>query len=60
VAERLVRQHPEVGAIILECTNMTPYAAAVQEATGRPVFDIYTLVSYVYHAVVRKRFSGYM
>lgn len=60
VAENLVRQNPEVGAIILECTNMPPYAADIQEVTGLPVFDIYTLVTYVYHAVVRKCFSGHM
>jgi Asp/Glu/hydantoin racemase len=49
-----------VGAIVLECTNMSPYAAAIQEEIRLPVFDIYTLVTMVYHAVVRKPFSGYM
>ena len=56
----MLRQNPEIGAIVLECTNMTPYAAAIQEQTGLPVFDIYTLVNYVYYAVVRKGFSGYL
>jgi Asp/Glu/hydantoin racemase len=60
VAQKLVSDHPEVGAIVLECTNMPPYAAAVQKATGLPVFDIFTLVTWVYHGVVRKGFSGYM
>src|SRR4051794_767961 len=40
----LVAAHPEVGAIVLECTNMPPYAAALQAALGRPVFDIYSLI----------------
>ena len=43
-AERLLARHPEVAAIVLECTNMPPYAAAVRAATGRPVHDITTLV----------------
>ena len=43
-ALRLVRAHPEVGAIVLECTNMPPHAAAVHAATGLPVHDIVTLV----------------
>lgn len=43
-AARLVARHPEVGAIVLECTNMPPYAAAVAQATGRPVHDITTLI----------------
>ncbi|TPG53393.1 aspartate/glutamate racemase family protein [Roseomonas nepalensis] len=53
-AERLVARHPEVGAIVLECTNMPPYAAAVRRATGRPVFDIYAMITY-FHAGLRPR-----
>jgi len=43
-AERLIARHREVGAIVLECTNMPPYADAVRAATGLPVHDITTLV----------------
>ncbi len=50
----LVARHPEVGAIVLECTNMPPYAAAVQAATGRPVHDIYSMISW-FHAGLRPR-----
>src|SRR5262249_23370858 len=52
VARRMVAMHPEIGAIVLECTNMPPYAADVQTATGLPVFDITALVRMV-HAAVR-------
>lgn len=41
-AEQLVTEHPQIGAIILECTNMVPYAPQVAAATGRPVYSIYT------------------
>jgi Asp/Glu/hydantoin racemase len=51
VARRLLADHPEVGAIVLECTNMPPYRADVQAATGLPVFDITTLVRTVHDAV---------
>ncbi len=60
VARKMVSEYPEVGAIVLECTNMTPYAAAVQAEIGLPIFDIYTLVNMVYQSVVRREFSGYM
>jgi hypothetical protein len=43
-AERLVARHPKVGQIILECTNLPPYAAAVEHATGRAVNHLFTLV----------------
>ena len=51
VARRLVESHPEIGAIVLECTNMPPYRADIQLATGLPVFDITTLVRMVHDAV---------
>jgi hypothetical protein len=52
VARRLCGEHPEVGAIVLECTNMPPYRADIQRATGLPVFDIVHLVSLVHEALV--------
>jgi Asp/Glu/hydantoin racemase len=55
VARRLVTEHPDVGAIVLECTNMPPYAADIQQATGRPVFDITTLVHMVHGALAAGR-----
>lgn len=51
VARRLVSEHPDLGAIVLECTNMPPYAADVQRETGLPVFDIVSLVTLVHAAL---------
>ena len=53
----LVARHPDVGAIVLECTNMPPYAAAVQAATGLPVHDIYSMITW-FHAGLRPRVFG--
>jgi hypothetical protein len=50
----LVAKSPEVGAIVLECTNMPPYAAALQAATGLPVYDIYSMITW-FHAGLRPR-----
>jgi Asp/Glu/hydantoin racemase len=52
VARRLVSEHPDVGAIVLECTNMPPYTADIQRETGRPVFDILSLVTMAHDALV--------
>ena len=51
VARRLVAEHPQIGALVLECTNMPPYRADIQHATGLPVFDITTLVRMVHDAL---------
>jgi hypothetical protein len=40
----LMRRHPMVEDIVLECTNMPPYREAVAHATGRRVHDIETLL----------------
>lgn len=53
----LIAQHPDVGAIVLECTNMPPYAAALRDALGLPVYDIYSMISW-FHAGIRPRRFG--
>jgi hypothetical protein len=50
----LVAKHPEIGALVLECTNMPPYAAALAEAVRLPVYDIYSMISW-FHAGLRPR-----
>ena len=44
-ARRLVARRPAVTDIVLECTNMPPYADVVRAATGRRVHDITTLLA---------------
>lgn len=57
-AVRLVDEHPEIGAILLECSNLPPYAAAVQRATGRHVFDFITMIDYMQAAGRRRAYTG--
>ncbi len=57
-AVRLVEEHPDIGAILLECSNLPPYAAAVQRATGRHVFDFITMIDYMQAAGRRKVYTG--
>jgi Asp/Glu/hydantoin racemase len=60
VARRLVKDYPDVGAVLLECSDLPPYAEAVQKETNLPVFDFITMIQYVHSALVRKRFEGHM
>jgi Asp/Glu/hydantoin racemase len=53
----LVSRHADIGAIVLECTNMPPYAFALRETLGLPVYDIYSLITWL-HAGVRPREFG--
>ena len=49
-----VEEHPDIGAFVFECTNMPPYASAVQQATGRPVWDAVTLIESLRSGVRRQ------
>jgi hypothetical protein len=55
-ANRTLRDHPEVGAFVLECTNYVPYSGAIRRASGLPVFDLYTLVMQGYLATSGSEF----
>lgn len=60
VARELVEKSPDVGAILLECSDLPPYAHAVQACTGLPVFDFITMIEYMHGALVRAPYSGHM
>jgi Asp/Glu/hydantoin racemase len=57
-AKRLVSKHSDIGGIVLECTNLPPFARSVQQAVGLPVFDIVTLINMGYEAVSRRDYNG--
>jgi hypothetical protein len=40
----LLQDHPDVDAIVLECTNLPPYKQALKHALGVPVFDVLDLL----------------
>ena len=59
-ALRLVHDNPNIGAILLECTNMVPYAADIRRATGRPVFSIYTYLLWFQAGLLPRRFPSHL
>ncbi|SCE79250.1 hypothetical protein GA0070558_1076 [Micromonospora haikouensis] len=52
--DRLAEAHPELGALVVECTDLVPFAHAVQARLGLPVFDIVTLTTML-HATLTRR-----
>src|SRR5436190_11975612 len=55
--DELVASHPETGAVLLECTNMVPYARALSDHLHLPVFSIYSFVTW-FHAGLAPRDFG--
>ena len=60
IAKEMIREEPKIKVILLECSILPPYGAAVQEAVNLPVFDYITMINYVYSAIVKKKFKGFM
>ena len=57
-ARKMAAFCPNIGALVLECTNMPPCAREVQQVLDVPVFDAVTLVRYVHSILGREEFSG--
>lgn len=56
----IVKESPDTGAILLECSDMPPYAHAIQAATGLPVFDFTTLIRWLHTAVTQTPYRGFI
>lgn len=52
--EELARANPDLGALVIECTDLVPFAHAIQQRLELPVFDIVTLTNMV-HATLTRR-----
>ena len=59
-AQGLVDTHPDIGGLLLECSDLPPFAYSIQQATGLPVFDFNTMIHTLYTAVVQHAYHGYM
>ena len=54
----LVARHAEVGALVLECTNFGPFAPALRQEFGLPVYDLATLVFQTRMAISGANFAA--
>lgn len=60
LAKDLVAKNPDIGAILLECSDMPPYAAAIQAELNLPVYDFITLIKYVHSTVAQRPYYGFI
>ncbi len=60
VVDRMAEIHPEMGALVIECTDLPPFAHLIQQKINIPVFDIVTLTNMVYESLIRRPFNGIM
>src|SRR5260370_2177116 len=55
--DKLIATHDGIGAVLLECTNMVPYARALSQRLRLPVFSIYTFVTRFHSGLVPREFG---
>ncbi len=56
-AAKLAAEHADIGALVIECTDLVPFARAIQDRLKVPVFDIVTLTEMVYHSLTRQPYG---
>lgn len=60
VAVDFYRGNPNMGAMMLECTGMQPFARAIQREVDIPVFSWGTLLDYAYSVAVHRDYYGHV
>ncbi|WPK69176.1 hypothetical protein EUCA11A_33640 [Eubacterium callanderi] len=55
-----IKEKPDIGAIMLECTGMQHFGRAIQREVDLPVFDWSTLLDYAYFIVAHRDFYGHV
>ena len=60
LACKMVEENPDIGAILLECSDMPPYAADIQAAVQLPVYDFITLINWLHNSVCQKPYHGWI
>ena len=56
-AERLASENRDLGALVIECTDLVPFSHAIQARLGLPVFDIVTLTEMVHRSLTRRPYG---
>ncbi len=59
LAKKMMTEHPDVGAVVLECTEFPPYAHAIQDACRRSVWDFVTMTNFMHAGAMRKPYTGW-
>jgi hypothetical protein len=57
--DTLIAGHDGIGAVLLECTNMVPYARALSQHLRLPVFSIYTFVTWFQSGLLPRDFGDW-
>ena len=60
LATKMVKENPDIGAVVLECTEFPPYAHAIQNAIRLNVWDFVTMTNFMHAGAMRTPYTGWM
>ena len=58
IARNAVIRFPDIGALLLECSQLPTFAADIQDVVNLPVFDYIGFIDMIYCSVVQRRYTG--
>ena len=56
ITRRAMEENDDIGAIILECTNMAPFSKDIQSMAGVPIFDIISLLNFMWGSLNKRSY----
>lgn len=59
-AINLVNSNPNIAAILLECSDLPPYAADIQKHVKLPTYDFITLINWIHHTTTQRPYTGFI
>ena len=59
-AMEIMNEDADIGAFLIECSDIPPYSFAIQEATQRPVFDFITMINFLKNSVTQTPYYGWI
>ncbi|WP_425387674.1 aspartate/glutamate racemase family protein [Aneurinibacillus terranovensis] len=59
-AVSMVDENPDIGAILLECSDLPPYASEIQRTIKLPVYDFITMIKWIHYATSQKPYYGFI
>ena len=58
MTDEFIHENHDVGAIVLECTNMCPFSRLIHDISSLPVFGIDTLMNFIYNSILPIEYMG--
>jgi hypothetical protein len=60
ISKRFALAHPDMGGMLIECSNLPTFSAEIQAETGLPVFDYISFARFLHSSIVQAPYRGFL